>query len=290
MEVIHTHEFKKSGAVVGVDLGGTNVRSGTVVDGRIIRLDSRKICSKGAEEAALGDLIQSIEAVMTAEVTAIGVGVPAVVDTRKGIVYDVQNIPSWQEVHLKSILEKHFRVPVLVNNDANCFAAGEWYYGKANGYRDVVGLILGTGVAAGLICNDRLYEGRNGGAGEFGMLPYLEHNLEFYASGNFFRHFHNLTGEEVFNRAQAGDQDALQIFHEYGRHLSMVVRAVLFVIDPEIIILGGSVSKAYPYFEKSLWHHLADFPYRPVIQNITIEPSEAEHPAIYGAAALHGAT
>ncbi|HEY0898586.1 MAG TPA: ROK family protein [Sphingobacteriaceae bacterium] len=274
-------------AVIGVDLGGTNVRSGHLVDGRITRVDSRPISSRGTQEAVLQDLIHSIEAIMTPDVGAIGIGVPAVVDTRQGIVYDVQNIPSWHEVPLRALLEQHFGVPVLVNNDANCFAAGEWYYGRAKGYQDVVGLILGTGVAAGLICNNQLYEGRNCGAGEFGMLPYLEHNLEFYASGNYFRHFHHLSGEEVFNRARTGDPDALQIFHEYGRHVSMVVRAVLFAMDPQIIILGGSVSKAYPYFEKSLWHHLQDFPYRPVIQNIKIEPSEAENIAIYGAAALH---
>jgi glucokinase len=277
----------KVSTVIGVDLGGTNVRSGYVINGRITRIDSRPISSKGGQEVVLGDLISSIEAIMTPEVEAIGIGVPAVVDTRAGIVYDVQNIPSWHEVPLKVLLEQHFGVPVLVNNDANCFAAGEWYYGKGNGYMDVVGLILGTGVAAGLICNNKLYEGRNCGAGEFGMLPYLEHNLEFYASGNFFRHFHQLSGEEVFNQARSGDPEALQIFHEYGRHVSMVVRAVLFAIDPQIIILGGSVSKAYPFFEKSLRHHLEDFPYRPVIQNIIIEPSEAENIAIYGAAALH---
>ena len=141
----------KKGAIIGVDLGGTNVRSGHLVDGRITSMDSRPINSLGAQDAVLSDLLQSIEAIMTHEVGGIGIGVPAVVDTRQGIVYDVQNIPSWHEVPLKDILERRFGVPVRVNNDANCFAAGEWYYGKAKGYGDVVGLILGTGVAAGLI-------------------------------------------------------------------------------------------------------------------------------------------
>jgi len=273
--------------VIGVDLGGTNVRSGLVNGQEIEKIDSRRISSSGSGDQVITEIIQSITTVINNTVKSIGIGVPGILDTKKGIIYDVQNIPSWKEVHLKAILEDHFSIPVILNNDANCFAAGEWYYGKGKGYQHVAGLILGTGVAAGLVCNNHLYEGRNCGAGEFGMLPYLEHNYEFYCSGNYFTHFHHISGEEAFNRAQAGDQQALQIFHEYGIHLSNVVKAVLYTIDPQIIILGGSVSKAFPLFKASLWHHLQDFPYKPVVQHIVIEDSVRENIAILGAAALY---
>ena len=75
----------------------------------------------------------------------IGIGVPSVVDIEKGIVYDVQNIPSWKEVHLKSIMEERYCAATFVNNDANCFALGEKYFGKGLGHKSVIGLILGTG-------------------------------------------------------------------------------------------------------------------------------------------------
>lgn len=274
-------------SVIGVDLGGTNVRSGLVEGQEIKKISARKITSNGTEDQVLQELIQSIEMVINNDVQAIGIGVPGILDTRKGIVYDVQNIPSWKAVPLKYILEHHFSLPVYINNDANCFAAGEWHYGKEKTCSDMAGLILGTGVAAGLICNNQLYEGRNCGAGEFGMIPYLDHNYEFYCSGNYFSHFHQRSGEELFNLATSGDQSAIQIFHEYGKHLSAVIKAILYSVDPQLIVLGGSVSKAFPYFKASLWAHLQDFPYSPVLENIRIESSELNNIAILGAAALH---
>jgi glucokinase len=272
--------------IVGVDLGGTNVRSGLVANDRMIKISSQGIRSGGTVQEVLEDVITCIAAVMQPDVTGIGIGVPAVVDTRAGVVFDTVNIPSWKEVPLKTILEATFQKPVMVNNDANCFAAGEWRYGKGKGTQDMVGLILGTGVAGGVICNNRIYEGRNCGAGEFGMLPYLDHNLEFYASGNFFRYFHHMSGEAVHQKALSGDASALQIFEEYGRHVSSVIRSVLFTLDPEAVILGGSVSRAYPFFREAMWANLQDFPYKPVIQNIRIEPSETDNIALLGAAAL----
>ncbi len=272
--------------VIGIDLGGTNVRCGLVSGNELIDIKGQRIRSKGTEEEVMQDIISCINEVITMDVRAIGMGVPGVLDTKAGVVYDIQNIPSWKKVPVKAILEEHFQLPVYLNNDANCFAAGEWRYGKGRGFSDVVGLILGTGVAAGLICNAKLYEGSNCGAGEFGMLPYLAHNYEFYCSGNFFSQFHQISGEQLSQLAQQGDARANDIFFDYGKHLSAVIKAVLYTMDPEIIVLGGSVSKAFPYFKESLWTHLADFAYQPILEKIKIEPSALDHVAVLGAAAL----
>lgn len=273
--------------LIGVDLGGTNVRSGLVNGQEIVKIDSDRIQSKSDEGIVIEQVINSISRVMSPEVEAIGIGVPGILDTKTGIVYDVQNIPSWKAVPLKSILEQRFHVPVLMNNDANCFAAGEWHYGKGKGKNNLTGLILGTGVAAGLICDGKLYEGRNCGAGEFGMIPYLDHNYEFYCSGNFFSHFHQISGEELSKRATSGDPAALQIFQEYGKHLSWLIKTILYSVDPEMIVLGGSVSKAFPFFQSTLLEQLQYFPYQPVIKNIRIANSEIDNIAILGAAALY---
>lgn len=274
-------------AVIGVDLGGTNVRCGLVEGLEIKKLSSRKIPSAGQQDEVVREILLSLEEVMTSHTAAIGVGVPGILDTKEGIVYDVQNIPSWKEVPLKSILESHFKLPVYMNNDANCFATGEWYYGGGKSSSNLAGLILGTGVAAGLICDNKLYEGRNCGAGEFGMLPYLDHNYEFYCSGNFFSHFHQRSGEDLFRSAQSGEPEALHIFKAYGQHVSAVIKAILYTVDPQTIILGGSVSKAYPFFKESLWAGLQDFAYKPVLRHIRIQASELDHIAVLGAAALY---
>jgi glucokinase len=114
----------------------------------------------------------------------------------------VVNIPSWQRVPLKELLEKEFEVPVSVNNDVNCFALGEHQFGLAQGIKHVVCVSAGTGLGAGIIINHQLFNGNNCGAGEIGLLPYLDHNIEYYASGNLFflipllkRHTRKLYGE-----------------------------------------------------------------------------------------------
>jgi len=108
--------------IIGVDLGATNIR-GAVVDGKEISdIISRRIQTKGTEEQVLDDVYSLIDALIDNDVKAIGIGVPSVVDVKLGIVYDVIHIPSWKEVHLKELLETRYRIPVFVNNDANCFA------------------------------------------------------------------------------------------------------------------------------------------------------------------------
>ena len=177
-------------AVVGIDLGGTNVRAGLVADGRLHDVRSVPVRSRGTMEDVLEDVFGAVDAVMRSDVAGIGAGVPSVIDLKTGTVYDVQNIPSWTEVPLKARLEERYRRPACVNNDANAFAAGEKHFGKIRPYDSAVGLIVGTGLGAGIIANGRLYSGTNCGAGEFGMLPYLDRNFEAYASGQFFERVH----------------------------------------------------------------------------------------------------
>lgn len=272
--------------VIGVDLGGTKVAAACVRNGDILRMDSRKINAQGTADAVLQDMMSTIRAVWADDVAAIGVGVPSIVDIEKGIVYDVQNIPSWKEVPLKSILEAEFSLPVAINNDANCFALGEKYFGEGKDYRHIVGLIIGTGMAGGIIINGELYNGHNCGAGEFGMLPYLDHHVEYYASGQYFQHIHGSDGATVYQRAKQGDATALRIMHDYGYHLANGIMMVLYSYDPEIIILGGSVSKSYGLFAPGLRERLASFAYPTVLKNLEIKISQHPNIAVLGAASL----
>jgi glucokinase len=273
--------------VIGVDLGGTNVRAGLIADGRLAEIRSVPVRSHGSEEDVLEDMFCAIDAVMKPGVAGIGAGVPSVIDLATGVVYDVQNIPSWKKVPLKARLEERYRVPVYVNNDANSFAAGEKHFGKIKPYDNAVGLIIGTGLGAGIIANGRLYSGVNCGAGEFGMLPYLDRNFEAYASGQFFGRVHGASGRELASRAAQSDRSALEIFAEFGRHVGEAVKAICYAVDPEIIVLGGSVSKSYPYFRKSLEKTFATYAYSIARERLKIELSETEGIAILGAAALY---
>jgi glucokinase len=273
-------------AVVGVDLGGTNVRAGLVLEGRLAEVRSVPVRSRGSERDVLEDLFAAVDPIMREDVAGIGAGVPSVIDLASGTVYDVQNIPSWKKVPLRDLLQERYGRPAFVNNDANCFAAGEKYFGKIGPYDSAVGLIVGTGLGAGIIANGRLYSGANCGAGEFGMLPYLDRNFEAYASGQFFERVHGLSGRELAGRAERGDAKALEIFAEFGGHLGEAAKAICYAVDPEIIVLGGSVSGSYRFFEAALRQSFDSYAYSIAKARLKIEVSETEGIAILGAAAL----
>ena len=274
-------------AVIGVDLGGTSVRAGLVVDGRLAEVRSAAVRSRGSQRDVVEDMFGVIDPILREDVAGIGAGVPSVIDLEAGVVYDVQNIRSWKKVPLRALLEERYRLPAYVNNDANCFAVGEKYFGKAKPFDNAVGLIIGTGLGSGIIANGRLYSGRNCGAGEFGMLPYRDANFEAYASGQFFERSHGLSGRELAARAERGDRRALEIFAEFGVHVGEAVKAICYAVDPEIIVLGGSVSISLRFFEASLWKTFRDFAYSLSKERLKIEVSDTENVAILGAAALY---
>lgn len=273
--------------ILGVDIGGTNIRVGLVDDNELTNIVSFKINKNSNVKEIINDLVLLIEHFKNQQIEGIGIGVPSVVDVEKGIVYNVQNIPSWKEVHLKEILEDMYKVPVYVNNDANCFAVGEKYFGKIKGYKNAVGLITGTGLGAGIIINDRLFTGNNCGAGEFGMIPFKDNIYEYYCSGQFFENKYNISGEECSKRAERNDVEALKIFSEYGANLGEAIKMIMYGIDPQIIVLGGSVRKSYKFYMNEMWKSIKNFAYSESVKRIKIEISERKHIAILGAAALY---
>ncbi len=276
-----------SNAILGIDLGGTNIRLGKVRGGAVESYHAQKISSKAAEELILGEMYQAIERVLDDEVTAIGCGVPSVVDLETGVVYAVENLPSWKKTPLKHKLEQRYGLPVLVNNDANLFALGEHHFGKGRGARNMVGMTLGTGLGVGVIIDGRLYCGKNCGAGEIGSIPYREGAIETYCSGEFFERETGQSGDAVCQLAKQGDAKALRLFDDFGYELGQAVMTVLYAYDPDLIVLGGSVSEAYPFFEGGLRRRLQDFDFQHSLEKTTITCSEIEHVAILGAAALH---
>ena len=273
--------------VIGVDLGATNVRAAIVDIDTISGIQSKRINSNGTEQQVLKDVFEVVDALVNESITAIGIGVPSVVDIEQGIVYDVQYIPSWKEVPLKKWMEERYNLPVFINNDANCFALGEHYFGKGKGVDSMIGLAIGTGVGAGIIINNKLYAGPNCGAGEFGMVDYLDKIYEYYCSGSFFQNVYQVDGEEIFERAKKGDAQALKLYEEMGMHLGNAIKMIMYTYDPSLIILGGSVRMAYDFFKEAMWQRIKTFAFTKSAERLTIEISELHNSGILGAAALY---
>lgn len=274
--------------VIGIDLGATNVRGAVVENGQLSAITASPIKSDGSVEDVLADIYNTIDTLLPqGDITAIGIGVPSIVDVEQGIVYDVLNIPSWKEVHLKKILEQKYNLPVYVNNDANCFAVGEYYYGKGAGYSSMVGLTMGTGLGAGIVINKHLYAGANCGAGEFGFLPYENDLLEYYASGSFFTLTKGINGLTVYENAKKGDPQALNLYQEFGRHVGYAIKMVMYTYDPQLIVLGGSARHGYEYFKTAMWEEIYTLAFAGSVKRIKIEVSDLQNSGIIGAAALH---
>lgn len=273
--------------IVGIDLGGTKIQAGRIKQNKIEQEYYQRVSASEEKEIVMLEVIKAIEKVFIPDVKSIGVGVPGIVNVERGIVHYVVNIPSWRDVFLKDRLEAHFDCPVYVNNDANCFTIGEKYFGKARGYNNIVGVTLGTGLGAGIIINNHLYPGKNCGAGEFGKIPYIDHNYEYYCSGQFFKEVHHKNGYDLHILAENGDSDALEIYRQFGYHVGQVISTILFATDPEIIVLGGAVSRSYPYFKDEMWKVLNTFPFKPVREHLTIEITDSPKIAVLGAGALY---
>jgi glucokinase len=273
--------------IIGIDLGGTNVRGGLVNELQLSQLTSTKVNAEGSVEEVLEQLFNLTDKLINKSVAAIGIGVPGLVDIQQGIVYDVVNIPSWREVPLKKLMEDRYSIPVVINNDANCFALGEFYFGKGKGSASMVGLTIGTGLGGGIIINNQLYSGAHGGAGEFGTADYKDKTVEYYASGQFFENIYNIDGQIAFERATKGDREALKMYEEMGVHLGNAIKMILYTLDVELIVFGGSVRHAYPYFSKTMWEQIRKLVFRLPAEKLQIKISELENSGILGAAALY---
>jgi glucokinase len=273
--------------IIGVDLGGTKVSVGAVTEGAVGRVVRRDVPSQEAADVVLEEIMDAIDEVFDQSVVGIGCGVPSVVDVAEGVVFDVENIPSWKEVPLKAALEERFGVAASVNNDANAFAVGEHVFGPGKEFTDMVGLTLGTGMGTGVIVNGRLYSGANCGAGEIGMMAHKGLTLEDYCSGQFFQRECGAAGQEIYRRARAGDAESLEAFEKSGSELSEAVMIALYAYDPQAVIFGGSISAAFDLFEAGLRRRLTRFAYPHVVERLVMAPSTLENAAVLGAAALY---
>lgn len=309
----------KGGGVIGIDFGATQLRAAIVTEHGVGPVEKRATPSQGNADdvwQALAELIQSvIDQNRGCVPAAICAGVPSVVDTVNGVVYDVQHIPACKELPLGRLISEKFGVLALVNNDANAFALGEYYFGEGRNKPvhpsqysqkqdatvsntpflstsasteafSLVGLTLGTGLGAGLILDGKLYSGPNCGAGEIGCLPYLDANLERYVSGAFFKK-DGLDGKAHYKKALEGDPSALDLYKEFGFHLGQAVKITMYSYDPDMIVLGGTVSQAFDLFKQQMFEAMQDFDFPGILQKIQVYPSRIQNGAILGAASLY---
>ena len=256
---------------IGIDFGGTSIKSGVVLDGKIIargRIIETRECRN--PEEIIDSLVTVVDQLRPAapEISALGIGLPGMVDSIGGMVHELTNVPGWEDVAVRELLRKRTGLPTTIENDANAMAYGEFKYGAAREGRHVVCITLGTGVGGALILDGRLYRGAQLGAGEIGHLSidyrglpgphgndgaieeYVGNNqiaeraVRIYAEAGIRRTVEECTPRDLDAAARAGDKVALDLWAALGLEIGAALASVVFVLNPDTVIIGGGVAKA----------------------------------------------
>ena len=262
--------------LVGVDIGGT--KTAVTIAEELPRILFREEFptqpDQGPEHALqkIHELIEcGLKRVGKPSSFRIGVSCGGPLDRVRGVIQSPPNLPNWNDVRIKDILEERFHVPCLVENDANAGAVAEHRYGAGQGCQNVIFLTMGTGFGAGLILNGELYRGANELAGEIGHLRLTETgpvgygkagSVEGWASGRGMalhgadavaaaiesgthtslsenHHLQQLTAQMVGDAAAQGDAVAQQIIRKTGERLGETLAVLVDLLNPERIIIGG---------------------------------------------------
>ncbi len=261
----------------GVDIGGTTVKLGLFDESGAV-LDKWEIptAKENGGEKILPDVAQSIRAkieekgIAVSDVAGIGVGAPGAVDEQGTMVKGAVNL-GWSRLNIPDELHKYLDVPVKAANDANVAAFGEMWQGGGKGYRNLVAVTLGTGVGGGIIVEGKILTGATGAGGEIGHMHVEDAEneecgcknkgcLEQYASATGITRLANrrlakddmpsvlrsgeVTAKTVFDAVKAGDALAIEVAEQFGEYLGKGLALVAAVVNPEIFVIGGGVSKA----------------------------------------------
>ncbi len=225
-------------------MGGTKIEAVLVNNqGEVLQRTRIPTMAHEGATVVLERIEAAAKAVMTKKVQGVGIGLPGRV--HQGILLGCPNIPSLIGKSVHKLLQKRFDVPVIVENDANCFAIAEHHWGAAKGKKDVCGVVVGTGIGAGIITDNKLYPGSRGGAGEYGAIPYADSSVEEYASGQAILKRYKAKGgklNDVKSIFKSKEKIAVQTITEAIHTLGWMLITIAKTVEPELIVIGGGVS------------------------------------------------
>jgi len=287
--------------ILGLDLGGTKILSGLIsargeVHGTPFTIPTG---GKDPQEAIVNRLFLAIEksledaGLKIENISGIGIGVTGPLDMKQGLILDCPFLPTLKYFPLSKTIQDKFGVPVFLDNDANCFALGEWFFGAGMKYDTMLGYTLGTGLGCGIVINGKVYTGATQHAGEVGTSPYLDETIEDTVSGSgISRIYKSITGQErsareIAELAKNGNKNARQTWKEFGEHLAYAIAWGINSIDPDVVVLGGSIANAMelfsPSMEKSLRKKICPLPAE---KTKVVKASLGDFAGLIGAACL----
>ncbi len=313
----------KGQLAVGIDLGGTNVRTAILSSsGELVGVHNQPTHAEREATEIFSSIAEGIEylvdehQVVRKDIVGIGLGAPGFLSLASGVIHSSPNLPTMHETPVVSLLSRLAKLPVFLENDANAAAVGEHWTGAGKGSRNLVCITLGTGVGSGFILNDSIWHGSHDLAGELGHTTLVPGGLpckcgrsgclEAYVSatgivtrtalalekGRISSLGSLQSGEKglltslaVYEHAQRGDQLAQEIWEETGHYLAIAIVNVLHMLDLETVIIGGQVARAGDLLLRPLIQRVEEKAISVKYHSVKIVPAQlGNHAGVIGAA------
>jgi glucokinase len=296
---------------IGVDLGGTNLRAAAISsDGEILDKSSGRTELSAGRDAVIADIVEAIVTLRDrrngARLAGVGIGVPGFIEIEKGLIVGSNNLPEFEGFPVRDDIERRLGIPVILENDANAAALGEKWIGAGRDVKDLVLITLGTGIGGGIISNGRILHGFVGMAGELGHTTVIPNGnpcgcgntgcLEKHASATAISSMarlmsigDNLTSEDVYKLAQAGDNRATRIFESMGSALGIAIGNLINIFNFPLFLLSGGPLPAWHLFAPSMMEEIErrSFTYRHAKPKTRVEKAILGSEAgLFGAAYL----
>lgn len=311
--------------IIGIDLGGSSIRAGSVTKEGKLRNFKRVEIPKGRrKDLVLLAIIDIVRELITLEnnrgnkVVAAGIGSPGIIRLDKGIIVTSPNFPGWRDVPLKSLLEKSLHLSTILDNDANAAAFGEKWMGAGRRVRSMVCMTLGTGIGGGIILDGDVWHGAHGMGGEIGHITVNPDGprcncgnygcLEAYSSAtgmvrSAIESMMNgrrtilkrlsggdsgrITAKMIYEAAIKGDRLSINIFKEAGMYLGIAIADLINIINPEMIVLTGDVTGAWDFFMPAAIEEVEKRAYKAIVKRTKIVRGKLTGSAgVIGAASL----
>jgi glucokinase len=304
--------------VIGVDLGGTKLLAGTVDADLRVHHRAYRLARRDAVIDTIVEAVQEAREATTREIVAVGVGIPCLIEPRRGVAMACNHLPL-VEVPVRDLLAERLGLPVVLDNDANAALTAEWRFGAARDARHVVMLTIGTGIGGGLVVDGRIVHGASGAAAELGHIvierdgPACPGNcpnrgcLEAFVSGpalaaagrrageadpesalgRALAAGRDVTGPLVTELAHDGDAAAREVLSQLGRDLGIGITNLVNIFNPEIVVVGGGLVAAGEFLLDPARAVLAERGLVPARDQVRIVPARfGDESGMLGAAAM----
>ena len=286
--------------VIGIDLGGTNIKIGRfTTDGHCLQHLNKPTPQPSTPPRVLAAMVEGIKQITSdvSNLCGIGLGTPGPVDHAGQIAKLAINLDGWHDVPIASWLQDQTGLPTIVSNDANCAGLGEAWLGAGKNHQNMIMLTLGTGVGGAIILDGQLYIGSQGAAGELGLITFRadgpvcksgnQGSFEQYVSATAIQRDTGRAAKEWGTLAMAGDPVALEFWRKYGRNLGIGLTSLIYVLTPDLIVIGGGVSASSHFFLPTAQQEIEQRVLQPSRQGIKITTAQlGNQSGILGAAKI----